>query len=150
MHTFDRLAYVLVTVLAFACGLLTVSVVPGNMTQGAPILGKNWLFTALLFGSCILASGTTAYIVAYSVRSQSRWLLILVRLFYIALPAIGAAFILSALLSSLGLVGLAHSRTFLTLIAASDISAGLTGIAAMKSIPEYRQVFPRLGYKTDS
>jgi hypothetical protein len=143
MCTIERLAYVIVIVLAFTCGLLAVWIVPSNGTQCDALLGKNPFFITIVVGFCILAPGATAYIMAYSVRCAPRWLLIFVKLFYITLPAVGAAVMLSVVLSWLGLVGLTHSSAFLSLISASDISAGLAGIAAMKSIPEYRDIFPR-------
>lgn len=143
MRTFDMFAHFVVVVLAFACGIFAVWVAPGNVAQANTLLGKNRLFIAVVVGLCILASGATAYIVAYSVRGEPRWLLVLVKLFYIALPAVGGALLLLVLLGLLGLVKIAHSSAFLCLISASDISAGLAGIAAMMSIPEYREIFPR-------
>jgi hypothetical protein len=143
VRIFDMLAHFVVVVLAFACGMFAVWVAPGYVAEANALLGKNRLFIAVVFGFCILASGATAYIMAYLLRDNPRWLLVPVKLSYIALPGVAAAGLLSALLSSLGLIRIAHSPAFLCLCSASYISAALAGLAAMHSIAEYREIFPR-------
>ena len=143
MRTFERLAYLVVIALAFGCGLVAVWVAPPDVAQADALLPRDPLLTATIAGVCMFASGATAYIMAYSLRCQPQWLLILVKLFYVSLPAVGTGVMLGVLLGSLGLIRLPYSSTFLCLISASDISAGVAGIAAMKSIPEYVAIFPR-------
>jgi hypothetical protein len=143
MRTFDMLAHCVVVAVAFAFGIFAVWVAPANVAQANALLGKNRLFIGVVVGLCILASAATAYILAYSLRGQTRWLLAPLKLFYIALPAVGGGLLLSVMLGSLGLIRIAHSSAFLSLASASDIGAGLAGLAAMHSIPEYRKIFPR-------
>jgi len=60
------------------------------------------------------------------------------QLFYFALPSVAAGAILSSVLGWLSLVKPTCPLSVIGVIVVSDLSAGLVGIATMKSIPEFQ------------
>jgi hypothetical protein len=138
MRAVKRVAYVIG--LVFASGLLGAFVNPNDATHFEAFLRTNPLVAASIVGFCGLASGTTAYVAAYAVRRQPRWRFLL-RLFYFALPAVAGGIVLSTILVWLDLFKLPDRTIFVGLLSASYLAASLAGLAAMRSIPEYRHVF---------
>jgi hypothetical protein len=140
MSNLVKIAYIIDFSFAFACGFLAATFFPANATR-LEALSSIYPIAYVVIGACVIASGLTAYVMAYALRRQPRWMLFLVRLFYFGLPAVAGGIMLSAVFGWLGLVKLTHPTFYLGLISMSDVSGGVAGIVAMASIPEYHQIF---------
>ena len=80
------------------------------------------------------------YVLVRAATRQSTIVLLLVKLFMIGLPAVAVGIVVSAVLGLLGVYETAHSFTLFIFGAATWSCGGIGGIAAMHSIPEYKQL----------
>jgi len=141
MRTLENVVYVSWITLCFVYGLFVALLVIPSLGATRDIdafLRKSPFLLAVAIGCCAFASAATAYCVTHAVRHWPRWVLFLVKLFYFALPSVAAGAILSSVLGWLSLVKPTCPLSVIGVIVVSDLSAGLVGIATMKSIPEFQ------------
>jgi len=137
MSRLRTVLWLFVLLCAFLYGFFVPMLIPQGAHEELTVaLGKKAVYWSLA-GACGAAlSAVTMWIMAHAATRQPRIILLLVKLFVFALPAIAIGVLVSLILALLGVLQIEHPG-FYAACAIMFLCAGVSGIIAVNLIPEY-------------
>ena len=141
MNRLEKIVYGIDLLCAFAYGFVTPLLTPKEVFREEIAALSDRPFIAVMVVVCAaMASAVAMYVIVRATTNQSTIVLLLVKLFMIGLPAVAVGIVVSVVLGLLGVYEMTHSFALFIFSAATWSCGGIGGIAAMHSIPEYKQL----------
>ncbi|NQT35860.1 MAG: hypothetical protein HQ581_00135 [Planctomycetes bacterium] len=137
MNTLEKVVYLVDVLCAFAYGFVKPLLVKKEaQAEIAAFLGDNMVVWAV----AVILSPVAFYLLVRGATNQRTSILLGVKLLVVGAPAVAAGLFAAMVMVALGLFDTGYPLILLGFSATSWLCAGLAGLAAMRSTPEYKQL----------